>query len=66
MYFSYRTITPYGIPFQVFHLYIHFVTLLVKRRFYLTTPSSRWNVRFKNQTNHLVLGLGCFLFARRY
>ncbi len=54
MHFDYGTITHYGVGFQQLLLYIHFVTLLVKRRFRPTTPRAEAH------------GLGCSLFARRY
>ncbi len=54
MYFGYRAITCYDVGFQQLFLYIYFVTLLVKRRCYPTTPYSE------------EYGLGCSRFARRY
>ena len=54
MYFEYGAITHYGVDFQQLFLYIHFVTLLVKRRYCPTTPQSE------------DYGLGCSRFARRY
>ncbi len=54
-YFDYKAITFFGVAFQQLNLYISFVTLLVKLRFYLTTPHSITTV-----------GLGFSVFARRY
>ena len=56
MHFEYGAITRYDVGFQQLLLYIHFLTLLVKRHHYLTTPG---------MCKHTA-GLGCSRFARRY
>ena len=67
MYFEYGTITRYGVGFQQLLLYIHFVTLLVKRRFCLTTPREIVTSKlFQNLEIIISRGLGSSRFARRY
>lgn len=75
IYFGYRTLTPYGSPFQMLHLYIKFVTLRPIRNSVQSPPTTPDIQRFRSLTypwfrlfpfRSPLLGksLHCFLFLR--
>ena len=67
MYFEYGTITLSDVGFQQLLLYKHFLTLLVKRRYCLTTPREIATSKLLQNLEIIISrGLGCSRFARRY